>query len=147
MGTDGFAMAVVGLMLAIFGIVLGFGIGSRLAEDVTDRKTYWKYNAVAYAAGILVSALVWATGWSVLAFGTVGCLGGVIAGLKMGYGEAVGPWVTHDRFLGLNTRKGRYPRPKRTASTGTGWARRRPDGEGESDEPELMSVSDPEKRR
>ena len=130
MGTDGFAMAVVGLMLAIFGIVLGFGIGSRLAEDVTDRKTYWKYNAVAYAAGILVSAL-----------------GGVIAGLKMGYGEAVGPWVTHDRFLGLNTRKGRHPRPKRTASTGTGWARRRPDGEGESDEPELMSVSDPEKRR
>lgn len=146
MGTDGFAMAVVGLMLAIFGIVLGFGIGSRLAENVSSRKAYWKDNAIAYVVGILASAFVWMTGWSVLAFATIGCLGGVIAGLKMGYGEAVGPWHAHDRFLGLNKRRA-HPKPKKAASVGSGWAKRRPEGEEDSDEPQLISVSDPKDRR
>lgn len=146
--TDGFsdaafALAVVGLLLALFGIIVGFHIGDEYGQKAPDKKTYWKYNGIAYAIGIGASLLVWLTGWVTLAFFTIGALGGAIAGLKMGYGASVGPWKAHDRFFNRShKRKAQRSRVKGEKVTAGGWAQRKPEGEGETDEPELMSVSD-----
>lgn len=140
---DGFGIAMVGLMLAIFGVVVGFDIGSRLGEQAEDKKTYWKYNAYAYLVGIAVSALIWATGWVVVSFATIGMLGGCIAGLKMSFGQSVGPWAGLDRFFRPN--RPRRPRANaKTPSEKSGWARRKPEGAEDPDEPELISVADPD---
>ena len=48
----GFAWAVVGLLLALFGIIIGFHIGDEWGQKAPDKRTYWKYNGIAYAVGI-----------------------------------------------------------------------------------------------
>jgi hypothetical protein len=148
----GFALAILSLVLGAFGIYFGFGLGSQLAEKATSKKAYWKLNAAVYAVGIAVSAVVWATGLVILVFVTIGALAGAIAGLRMGYGEAVGPWKAHDRFMNLHPddkprrapRKIRWPWQKEEKK---GWADIRPEDEAPSDEPELMSVSGPAQDR
>lgn len=144
----GFAWAVVGLLLALFGIIIGSHIGDEWGQKAPDKRTYWKYNGIAYAVGIGASLLVWLTGWVTLAFPTVGMLGGAIAGLKMGYGASVGPWKAHDRFFNRSNKRAAAKRKVGADKSATGsWARRKPAGEPETDEPELMSVADPGDRK
>ena len=169
---DGFAITVASLLIAVFGVVLGFEAGNRVGETIPDSKTFWKDNAIAYVLGIVVSAFIWAAGWVVLSFGTIGALGGAIAGLRMGYGQSTGPWASLDRFLQRRKSKAApqgaekptpsrpggsassgsasqgaaaaaHPKPKKVAAAGTGWAKRKPEDEPESDEPQLISVADP----
>lgn len=162
---DGFAITVASLLIAVFGVVLGFEVGNRVGEAIPDSKTFWKDNAIAYVLGIVVSAFIWAAGWVVLSFGTIGALGGAIAGLRMGYGQSIGPWASLDRFLQRRKSKaaatdsqGRapshsegssfsaaqtHPKPKKVAATGSGWAKRKPADEPESGEPQLISVAEP----
>lgn len=138
-----FAWAVVGLLLALFGIILGFHLGDEYGQKAPDKRTYWKYNGIAYAIGIGASLAVWLTGWVTLAFFTIGMLGGAIAGLKMGYGASVGPWKAHDRFFNRSNKRRAKSLVKGEKATAGGWAQRKPANEAETDEPELMSVADP----
>ena len=169
---DGFAITGASLLIAVFGVVLGFEAGNGVGETIPDSKTFWKDNAIAYVLGIVVSAFIWAAGWVVLSFGTIGALGGAIAGLRMGYGQSTGPWASLDRFLQRRKSKAApqgaekptpsrpggssssapasqgaaaaaHPKPKKVAAAGTGWAKRKPEDEPESDEPQLISVADP----
>jgi hypothetical protein len=150
---DGFAIAIMSLVLGVFGIVIGVGIGEELSKKATSKKRYWQLNGYVYLVGILVSFLIWCTGWVLFAFVTIGALAGAIAGLKMGYGQAIGPWKAHDRFMRANgdaakdPRRTREPRPFvwpwQKKSKAAGWAQRKPEGEPESEKPVLMSVQDP----
>jgi hypothetical protein len=147
---DGFELALISLVVGAFGIYFGFGLGNMLGSRATSKKEYWKYNAIAYAGFIVLAAFIWALGLVVLIFFSVGGLAGVIAGLRMGYGQAVGPWKAHDRFMNLHPDE----KPKRPARTFTwpwarkkdlnkGWANVKPADEAPSDEPEFISVSGP----
>jgi hypothetical protein len=137
---DGFAIAVVGLLLAVFGIVIGMKIGEDLSARCTSNRDYCLANLAVFGVGVLVSALVWATGLTVLALLTIGLIAGGIAGLKFGYGESVGPWKAHDRFMRVNKDQ------LDSAKTGKAAAARRRRKAGEP-EPELMSVQVPEDQR
>ena len=116
---------IVSLLLAILGIVIGFRIGQELALHCQTKRQYWAANAICYVVCIVASAFIWALGLVVLAFATIGLLGGAIAGLKFGFGSE-GPWKKVDQWMGVkNKHLDNKPRP-----------------EGE-EEPELMSVADP----
>lgn len=116
---------IVALLLAVMGIVIGFRVGQGWALHVKSRRQYWVCNAVAYVVGIVVSAFVGALGLVVLVFAVIGVLGGVIAGLKFGYGPE-GPWKKLDKMMGVKNRHlQNQPLPK-----------------GQK-EPELISVQDP----
>lgn len=103
--SDGFIIVVVSIVLAVFGIIVGFQIGSEIAKKVTTRKEYIQKSVIAYGITIVFSAFVWATGYIVLSFLTIGALGGLIAGLTMGFGENLGPFKVAQNFAGRKTRK------------------------------------------
>ena len=70
-----------------------------LAE--TNRQ-YWMRNLAVVLVGVVLSAVVAATGLTTLMGLTVGLIGGSIAGLKMGFGKSVGVWQKHDRYFRVN---------------------------------------------
>jgi hypothetical protein len=78
---------------------------------------------------------VWLTGWILLAAGVIGVIGGVVAGLKLGFGESVGPWKFHDRYLRVNK-----DQLERSEDSKKAQATR--DARAKGEEPELMSVVD-----
>ncbi len=120
------AVFITALLLAILGILIGFRIGQQWAPRAESKRQYWVFNGIAYAVCIVVSAFIAALGLVVLVFAVIGILGGIIAGLKYGYGDSVGPWKKVDTMMGVRNRH------------------REREGmrEGE-EEPELISVQDP----
>lgn len=127
--------AIAAIILFAFGLVVGVHVGEELAKRVVTRRDYWRYNLEALGAGVLVSALVWATGWRLLVGVSFGLLVGVISGLKMGFGESIGPWGAVDRRLGTNRDQvRRASEPARAEAV----RRARRDG---TEEPEVMSVA------
>ena len=119
------AVFITALLLAIVGIVIGFRLGQEWAGRATSKKQYWTFNVIAYVVCIVISAFIAALGLVVLVFAVIGILGGVIAGLKFGYGSE-GPWKKVDKVMGVKNRH----------------LEREGMAEGE-EEPELMSVQDP----
>lgn len=93
---------IVTMLFGVLGIVIGWKVGTvwgSLAE--TDRQ-YWMRNLAVVLIGIVLSAVVAATGMTTLMGLTVGLIGGSIAGLKMGFGKSVGVWQKHDRYFRVN---------------------------------------------
>lgn len=133
----GFAGALVALLLFLFGIVTGVGIGERLAVRCVTRREYWFANLGTFLVGALVSALVLLTPFVMLAALTVGLIAGTVAGLKMGFGESVGPWKAHDRYFRVNRDQLRRAENGERAEA---VRRARRDG---TPEPEYMSVQAP----
>lgn len=82
--------------------MIGFHIGGEYAEKCVTKSEYIRANFVVLALGVVVSAIIWMTGLVMLAFCAIGFIAGGIAGLKMGFGESVGPWKVVDRFLHIN---------------------------------------------
>lgn len=89
-------------LLAVFGIVLGWRVGQVWGERASSDRGYWLRNLAAVLAGGVLSALVVASGLVTLVGLGAGLLGGVVAGLKAGYGKSVGAWRRHDDALGVN---------------------------------------------
>lgn len=129
-------MAIVAILLFAFGLLLGVHIGDGLSKRTVSRRDYWKYNLIVLGVGILVSAVLWATGWLLLVGVSFGLLVGAISGLKMGFGESIGPWGAVDRKLGTNKDQVRRAKSPEHAE-----AVRRARKEG-TEVPEVMSVSD-----
>lgn len=129
-------MAIVAILLFAFGLLLGVHIGDELSKKTVSRRDYWKYNLIVLGVGILVSAVLWATGWLLLVGVSFGLLVGAISGLKMGFGESIGPWGAVDRKLGTNKDQVRRAKSPEHAE-----AVRRARKEG-TEVPEVMSVSD-----
>lgn len=133
MTEQGFAIAVVGLMLFLFGLVIGVRLGEELSKRCITTRQYWLANLAVFGAGIVCSAVVVAIGLVVGSAVVIGLLGGTIAGLKFGFGESTGPWKVHDRAFNVN--KGQMA----AARSGRAEQNRRRRAEG-GPEPELMSV-------
>lgn len=104
-----FILVIVSLVLAVFGIIVGFQVGSELAKNVASKKEYLQKSAIAYGITIVFSAMIWMTGYVVLSFLAIGALGGLIAGMTMSYGEDLGPFKMAQKFAGrkLPTSKGK----------------------------------------
>lgn len=129
-------MAVVAVVLFAFGLVLGVHIGDELSKRTVTRRDYWKLNLAVLGVGVLVSAVLWATGWLLLVGVSFGLLVGAISGLKMGFGESIGPWGAVDKKLGTNKDQVRRAKDPSHAE-----AVRRARKEG-TEMPEVMSVRD-----
>ncbi len=127
-----FAFYICGLLLLLFGVYIGFAIGSSLGERAETNAEYWKMNAAAIVVAVLLSFIL--SGLPLLYGAIIGLLAGCIAGLKMSFGESTGPWAVLDRFFNIN--KGH----RESTEKGTGAARRRRKRTGEK-EPDLISVS------
>lgn len=133
--SDGFAITVVSLLFAVFGIVVGFHLGDEAGARCENTARYATANVVAILVGSLLFMVVWATGYVVLGMFAFGAVAGAVAGLKFGYGESVGPWKFVDRLMtpAACQRDRERARARRAA------AKRARTGAAE---PELMSVAD-----
>lgn len=130
-----FALAIVAIMLMLLGIVIGVRLGSELAKGCVTRREYWIANFKILGVGVLISAVVWATGLLLVAGIPIGGMAGAIASLKMDFGESVGPWKVHDRALGVNKDQLRRANSKNAEAV----RRARRDG---TPMPEVMSVAE-----
>ena len=133
--SDGFAITVVSLLFAVFGIVVGFHLGDEAGARCENTARYATANVVAILAGSLLFMVVWATGDVVLGMFAFGAVAGAVAGLKFGYGESVGPWKFVDRLMTPAARQ----RDRERARARRAAAKRARTGAAE---PELMSVAD-----
>lgn len=133
--SDGFAITVVSLLFAVFGIVVGFHLGDEAGARCENAARYATANVVAILVGSLLFMVVWATGYVVLGMFAFGVVAGAVAGLKFGYGESVGPWKFVDRLMTPAARQ----RDRERARARRAAAKRARTGAAE---PELMSVAD-----
>lgn len=133
--SDGFAITVVSLLFAVFGIVVGFHLGDEAGARCENTARYATANVVAILVGSLLFMVVWATGYVVLGMFAFGAVAGAVAGLKFGYGESVGPWKFVDRLMMPAARQ----RDRERARARRAAAKRARTGAAE---PELMSVAD-----
>lgn len=133
--SDGFAITVVSLLFAVFGIVVGFHLGDEAGARCENTARYATANVVAILVGSLLFMVVWATGYVVLGMFAFGAVAGAVAGLKFGYGESVGPWKFVDRLMTPAARQ----RDRERARVRRAAAKRARIGAAE---PELMSVAD-----
>ena len=118
----GFAVAVMALVLFLFGIVSGVGLGDELSRRCVTKREYGLANAGVLLVGALASSVVLVTGLSVL------------MGLKLGFGESVGPWKFVDKTFRANKDQLRRAKDGKRAEA---VRRARRDG---TPEPELISV-------
>ena len=130
----GFAVAVLALVLFMCGIVFGVGLGDRLAVRCVTKGEYARANVLTLLAGALATALVLMTTLTVLVCLVIGAMAGTVAGLKLGFGESVGPWKFVDRTFHANKDQLRRSKDSKRAEA---VRRARRDG---TPEPELISV-------
>lgn len=132
------AFLICALLLFAFSVYIGFLIGNNVGMRAVTRADYWKMNAAAIIVAVLLSFIL----ASVPLFYAVdvGLLAGAIVGLKMAFGESVGPWAVHDKMFNVNKEH------RETAEKGVGEERRRRRATGE-DAPNLISVEDTSARQ
>lgn len=124
------AFAIVYVMVFGFAVYIGFLLGDGMGKRMVTKRQYWLGNACALVGVIVFVSLVRSPFVQVSAMGV---LAGGIAGLKMGFGESVGPWKWLDNFMDINRRQ------RKVAQKGTGEAYRRRRKTGEAG-PDLISV-------
>ena len=122
----GFAGAVIALLFLFFGIFAGVGAGDILAKRCVTRGEYIRMNVVVLAAGALLTAVVCLTGLFMLVM--------LVFGMKMTFGESVGPWKKADTAFRVNKDHVRRAKDPEAAEAAR---RARRDG---APEPELMST-------
>ena len=137
--SDGFAQAIIVLLFFGFGIVTGVGVGERLATRCVTRREYVLANVAVLLVGAVLVAFATLTPAAVAVGLVIGLMAGTIAGLKMGFGESVGPWKAHDRYFRVNKDQLRRSENGERAEAAR---RARRDG---TPEPELMSVQQDDK--
>lgn len=130
----GFAVAIMALFLLLFGIVTGVGLGDELSKRCVTKGEYLRANLGALLLGSVACALVLMSGLTVLLGLVIGIVAGTITGLKMGFGESVGPWKFVDKHFRAN--KDQLRRSENSAQA-EAVRRARRDG---TPEPEFISV-------
>ena len=136
----GFVGAILALFLLLFGIYAGVGAGDILAKRCVTRGDYFRWNLAVLGIGVVATALVCLTGLFMLIVLVFGVMAGTVAGLKMGFGESVGPWKKVDKAFRVNKEHVRRSEDPEAAE-----AARRARAEGR--EVELMSSEEPKKVR
>ncbi|WP_051353747.1 hypothetical protein [Atopobium fossor] len=135
-----FAVAIVALVLFVFGTVLGEHLAESFGYKLVTRRDYVLANIAWFVGGIALSSIVWATGWTTLAAFSFGMIAGGMAGFKIAFGESVGPWKFVDKFFNTNKR---HVAAANDAHADARREARRKWKEGKGPEPELMSVQQP----
>lgn len=128
---------MLALVLFLFAIYIGFLCGQWACEKrVITKRDYWIANFAGAAAVVL---LTWVFSlFPLVQFAPIGWLGGFIAGLKMSFGESVGPWRKHDEVFNVNKAH------RAAADAGDAEERRRARHNGAADR-QLISVTDDSK--
>mgnify|MGYP000426442835 CR=1 FL=1 len=129
---------VLALVLFLFAIYIWLFVrpGGRDEKRVITKRDYWIANFAGAAAVIL---LTWVFSlFPLVQFAPIGWLGGFIAGLKMSFGESVGPWRKHDEVFNVNKAH------RAAADAGDAEERRRARRNGAADR-QLISVTDDSK--
>ena len=134
--TGDVAGLVFALMFLLFGTVTGVGVGERLVVRCVTKREYVIANVIVLLVGAFACAIAMLTPFPVLVVFVIGLIGGTVAGLKLGFGESVGPWKAHDRYFRVNKDQLRRSEDGERAEA---VRRARRDG---TPEPELMSVVD-----
>lgn len=124
------AFAIVNVLVFGFAVYIGFLLGDGWGKRIVTAKAYWLCNLGMLVGVVLLVTLVAVPLIQVCAMGV---LAGVIAGLKMGFGDSVGPWKWLDNFMDVNRRH------RKVAEKGNGEAYRRRRKTGEAG-PDLISV-------
>ena len=137
--TDDIAGLIFALMFLLFGTVTGVGVGERLVKRCVTKREYVIANFVTLLVGAVACAVAMLAPFPVLVVLVIGLIGGTVAGLKMGFGESVGPWKAHDRYFRVNKDQLRRSENGERAEA---VRRARRDG---TPEPELMSVQQDDK--
>lgn len=96
---DGFAITIVSILFAAFGIVIGFHFGEEAGGRCETPAVYGGANVATVAAGSIAFLIVFQTGFVVLGMLVVGLIAGGIAGLRFGYGDSIGPWKLVDHLI------------------------------------------------
>ena len=130
---DNPAFLICSVLLFAFSVYIGFLVGNAAGVRAVTRQDYWKMNAAAIIIAVLLSFILAQV--PLLYSVDVGLLAGAIVGLKMAFGESVGPWAVHDKAFNVNRAH------RETAASGKGEERRRRRKE-RADEPDLISVED-----
>lgn len=133
---SGFSFIVLSALLFVFFAYLGVQVGAWAGEKAVTSGDYWKMNAIAVGIAVLFTMLL--APLPLLYSAIIGMLAGAIVGLKLAFGESVGPWKVLDRFLNVNRQH------RRTAAAGTGGERRARRKAGEK-APDLISVNNDKK--
>ena len=134
--TGDVAGLIFALMFLLFGTVTGVGVGERLVVRCVTKREYVIANVIVLLVGAFACAVAMLTPFPVLVVLVIGLMGGTVAGLKLGFGESVGPWKAHDRYFRVNKDQ---LRRSETGERAEAVRRARRDG---TPEPELMSVAD-----
>lgn len=120
------------IILFLFSVYIGFLIGNEVCvKKVVTKRDFWIANIAGIVIVLVVSLFL--SFVPLLYAAAFGALAGCIAGLKMSFGESVGPWKVADKFFNIN--KGH----RKVAEEGTGEERRRRRKAGEAG-PDLISV-------
>ncbi len=98
---DNPAFMVLAVVLMIFGITVGNKVGHDFGRRAETSRTYWLYNLAAFMGSVVLFVIIGVAGLPLLQGLVIGLLTGSVVGLKMGYGEAVGPWRKFDDALNL----------------------------------------------
>ena len=129
----GMAFTILFIILFLFSIYIGFLTGQGICEhQVVTARDYWVWNAAGIIVAVLLSAVL--STLPLLYAVLFGLLVGYIAGMRMTFGEAVGPWKAVDRFLKREPDKGEAASEGKTEAR-----RRRRAGERQRD---VISVAD-----
>ena len=131
-----FSMAVVAVLMLLFGVICGVKLGAECARTCVTHRDYW----IAHAK---ISAFLFQTGWLLLAGIPLGAMAAALTVLKFEFGESVGPWKWHDAFFRVN--KDQLRRSKTATSRAQAEAVRRASRDHTAS-PELMSVAKPSKK-
>lgn len=131
-----FALAIVAILLFAFGMVLGVHLGEEYSKKLVTRADYWRANATVIIVGVVAGSVIWLTDLLLLVGVAFGLMVGMLSGLKMGFGESIGPWGFVDSKLGTNKDQVRRAKNSKHAE-----AVRRARKEG-TPEPEVISVAE-----
>lgn len=127
---SGWSFAVIYLLLFGFSIYIGFLLGDGWGKRIVTERAYWLINLGMFVGVVLLVTLL---PFMAVQLCAMGVLAGSIAGIKMGFGESVGPWKWLDNFMNVN----RHQRKVAQKGTGEAYRRRRKTGEAG---PDVISV-------
>lgn len=113
---DNPAFMVLAVVLMIFGITVGNKVGHDFGRKADDSRTYWLYNLAAFAGSVVLFVIIGVAGFPLLQGLVIGLLSGSVVGLKMGYGEAQGPWRKFDDAFNLGDARRRAAAEKKAAA-------------------------------
>lgn len=122
---------IIYAVVFVFSIYIGFLVGQAVCKRwAVTARDYWVCNLGGAAIMVVLFTFIQlALVQAIL----LGLLAGYIAGLKMSFGESVGPWKWLDKFMNVNRRH------RKVAEAGTGEEQRRRRKAGEAG-PDLISV-------